>query len=273
MPVRAPASPSGSGSMNALYSQKNAAQSRARSVTTLRIGPPTTACPRWCAERAAFAHSGVTRQWSSMTATNGAAAAKIPAARSSGTVCCSSNVSSFTEGQPSARRRLVSSSVEGMPGLPMLHGTRGVRVVYNTVGTAESLEVAVRIGGPRSTVVMSGVDTPARFEWSPHYFKEINLVGSNAFGVEEWNGKRQHASRRKKNMLLHPSLPLCESGAPHRQMRDKMKSAASGQRQRAALVPEKIKAILRLRPYRKGQNGISSSMTSRMEPPPPAIAG
>ena len=42
-------------------------------------------------------------------------------------------------------------------------------------------------------MVLSGVDTPARFEWSPHYFKEINLVGSNAFGVEEWNGKRQHA--------------------------------------------------------------------------------
>ena len=82
---------------------------------------------------------------------------------------------------------------EGAPGLPMLYGTRGVRVVYNTVGTAESLEVSVRIAGPRSTVVLSGVDTPARFEWSPHYFKEINLVGSNAFGVEEWNGARKHA--------------------------------------------------------------------------------
>ncbi|MGH7786533.1 MAG: zinc-dependent alcohol dehydrogenase [Candidatus Binatia bacterium] len=82
---------------------------------------------------------------------------------------------------------------EGAPGLPMLHGARGVRVIYNTVGTAESIEVAVRIAGPRSTVVLSGVDTPARFEWSPHYFKEVNLVGSNAFGVEEWNGVRQHA--------------------------------------------------------------------------------
>jgi threonine dehydrogenase-like Zn-dependent dehydrogenase len=87
------------------------------------------------------------------------------------------------------------SPIEGVGGLPMLHGLRGrgVRVVYNTVGTAESLEVSVRIASPRSTVVISGVDTPARFEWSPHYFKEINLVGSNAFGVEEWNGKRQHA--------------------------------------------------------------------------------
>jgi len=82
---------------------------------------------------------------------------------------------------------------EGAPGIPMLHGTRGVRVIYNTVGTAESLEVSVRLAGPRSAVVLSGVDTPARFEWSPHYFKEVNLVGSNAFGVEEWNGVRKHA--------------------------------------------------------------------------------
>ena len=36
--------------MNALYSQKNAAQSRARSVTTFRIGLPTTAWPCSCAE-------------------------------------------------------------------------------------------------------------------------------------------------------------------------------------------------------------------------------
>jgi threonine dehydrogenase-like Zn-dependent dehydrogenase len=89
--------------------------------------------------------------------------------------------------------REVLAPVEGAPGLPMLYGGRGIRLIYNTVGTAESLEVSIRLAGPRSTVVLSGVDTPARFEWSPHYFKEVNLVGSNAFGVEEWGGKRQHA--------------------------------------------------------------------------------
>jgi len=98
--------------------------------------------------------------------------------------------------------------VEGVDGLPMLHGTRGVRVVYNTVGTPESLEVSVRIAGPRSTVVLSGVDTPGRFEWSPHYFKEINLVGSNAFGVEEWNGKRQHAMRHYFDLIRERQIDV-----------------------------------------------------------------
>lgn len=85
--------------------------------------------------------------------------------------------------------------VEGIPALPMLFGSGGVRVIYDTVGSAESLGVGVRIGGPRSTIVMSGVSTPARYEWSPQYFKEISIVGSNAFGVEEFEGKRQHAMR------------------------------------------------------------------------------
>ncbi len=97
--------------------------------------------------------------------------------------------------------REVLPPVEGIPALPMLYGSRGVRVLYNTVGTAESIEVAVRIAGPRSTVVLSGVDTPARFEWSPHYFKEINLVGSNAFGFEEFEGRTQHAIRHYFDLI------------------------------------------------------------------------
>src|SRR6185295_2131993 len=55
--------------------------------------------------------------------------------------------------------REILPPIEGTDGLPMLHGARGVRVVYNTVGTPESFAVAIRIAGPRSTVVISGVDT------------------------------------------------------------------------------------------------------------------
>jgi threonine dehydrogenase-like Zn-dependent dehydrogenase len=104
--------------------------------------------------------------------------------------------------------REILPPIEGTGGLPMLHGTRGVRVVYNTVGTAESISVSIRIAGPRSTVVLSGVDTPARFEWSPHYFKEINLVGSNAFGVEEWRGRRQHAMRHYFDLIREKEIDV-----------------------------------------------------------------
>ena len=76
-------------------------------------------------------------------------------------------------------------------GLPMLTG--GVDVVYDTVAKAETLEVGVRITRPRGTIVVTGVEVPKRFEWTPLYFKEISLVGSNAFGFETMDGRRRHA--------------------------------------------------------------------------------
>ena len=76
-------------------------------------------------------------------------------------------------------------------GLPMLNG--GVDAVYDTVGAPETVEVAVRITRSRGTVSVSGVEAPRRFEWTPLYWKELRIVGSNAFGIEEWEGRRQHA--------------------------------------------------------------------------------
>lgn len=76
-------------------------------------------------------------------------------------------------------------------GQPMLNG--GVDVVYDTVASAESLEVGVRVTRTRGAVVATGVEIPKKFEWTPLYFKELHLVGSNAFGVEEVGGRRQHA--------------------------------------------------------------------------------
>ena len=41
--------------------------------------------------------------------------------------------------------------------------------------------------------MVTGVEMPRRFEWTPLYFKEIAVIGSNAFGVEEFEGRRRHS--------------------------------------------------------------------------------
>lgn len=82
--------------------------------------------------------------------------------------------------------------VLGTAGLPMCH-PGGIDVVYDTVGKPETLEVGVRLLRARGTLVKSGFHAPGRWEWSPLYFKELNWVGSNAFGIETVEGKRQHA--------------------------------------------------------------------------------
>jgi threonine dehydrogenase-like Zn-dependent dehydrogenase len=76
-------------------------------------------------------------------------------------------------------------------GLPMLMG--GVDVVYDTVTSPGTLEVDVRVTRSRGKIVALGVEPPKRFEWTPLYFKELALIGSNAFAVEEFEGRRQHA--------------------------------------------------------------------------------
>jgi threonine dehydrogenase-like Zn-dependent dehydrogenase len=81
--------------------------------------------------------------------------------------------------------------VEPWRGLPMLNG--GADVVYDTVSSGETFEVDVRIARSRGRIVAIGVEPPRRFEWTPLYFKEIAVIGSNGFGIEELDGRRQHA--------------------------------------------------------------------------------
>ena len=81
--------------------------------------------------------------------------------------------------------------VGGSLGLPMCH-PGGIDVVYDTVGKPETAEVGVRVLRARGTLVKAGFHASGRWEWSPLYFKEISWVGSNAFGMEEVEGRRAH---------------------------------------------------------------------------------
>jgi threonine dehydrogenase-like Zn-dependent dehydrogenase len=88
-------------------------------------------------------------------------------------------------------RETSAEEVQPWRGLPVLNG--GVDVVYDTVGKPDTLEVGLRVTKSRGKISVTGVEAPRRFEWTPLYFKEIAVIGSNAFGVEELAGRRQHA--------------------------------------------------------------------------------
>jgi len=87
-------------------------------------------------------------------------------------------------------------------GLPMLSG--GVDAVYDSICSPQTIEIGVRIAKPRGILSIIGVEAPKRFEWTPIYFKELRLVGSNAFGVEEFRGVRKHA--------MEHYVDLCAAG-------------------------------------------------------------
>jgi len=69
----------------------------------------------------------------------------------------------------------------------------GPAVVYDTIGSVETVETSLRLLTTGGTLVVSGVEPPRRFEWTPLYFKELRVIGSNGFGVEEVGGVAKHA--------------------------------------------------------------------------------
>jgi len=84
---------------------------------------------------------------------------------------------------------LVGARTHTVPmALPWVTG--GVDRVYDTVGVAETLETAVRLVKPLGTVLLVGVGTPRRYEWTPIFFREVTVIGSNAYGVERFDGDR-----------------------------------------------------------------------------------
>ena len=95
----------------------------------------------------------------------------------------------------------------GSEGLPMAY-PGGIDVVYDTVGRPETFEVGVRLLKARGTLVKAGVHGPARWEWTPLYFKEITWVGSNAFGFEEVDGVRQHGIQHYLDLVQDGRVDL-----------------------------------------------------------------
>jgi threonine dehydrogenase-like Zn-dependent dehydrogenase len=98
-------------------------------------------------------------------------------------------------------------TMEGLDAVPMCH-PGGIDVAYDTIAKPETFEVEVRVLAARGTLVKSGVHPPARWEWSPLYFKEISLVGSNAFGVEEVDGVRRHGIEHYLDLATQGRIDL-----------------------------------------------------------------
>jgi len=83
--------------------------------------------------------------------------------------------------------------------LPWLQ--RGVDRIYDTVGSARTLECGLRLVKPRGSIVLVGVATPARFEWTPLYYKEVTVTGSSGYGIEQLGGRRAHAFEHYLGLL------------------------------------------------------------------------
>ena len=69
----------------------------------------------------------------------------------------------------------------------------GFDITYDCVGSAKTIQKSTYCANQRGRVVLLGASPPERFEWSLLFWKEIDLVGSLSYGMEEVRGKRRHA--------------------------------------------------------------------------------
>src|ERR1700732_1040237 len=122
--------------------------------------------------------------------------------------------------------RTETSLLRPLGGLPWLHG--GVDRVYDTVATAGTLEMVFRVWRPRGTRVMVGVATPARFEWTPIYFKELAILGASGYGIETVDGARDPAFRLYLDLAARRRVepgPLVTHTMPMQDFRQGFRSA------------------------------------------------
>ena len=73
-------------------------------------------------------------------------------------------------------------------GKPVVIG--GFPYVFECVGTSSALDDATRWASENGTVVMQGMPSDARADLIPVWYKQLRLVGSYAYGVEEHQGRR-----------------------------------------------------------------------------------
>jgi L-iditol 2-dehydrogenase len=59
----------------------------------------------------------------------------------------------------------------------------GAVAIVDAIGSADTVETALRAAAPRARVVTVGVHRPARTETTLAYVKELTLVGSNGYGL------------------------------------------------------------------------------------------
>lgn len=69
----------------------------------------------------------------------------------------------------------------------------GYEVVYDCVGTQQTITDALRWTRAAGTVVLVGISLRAmNVDLTPTWYQEVSLIGSHTFGVETWRGEKVH---------------------------------------------------------------------------------
>ena len=143
---------------------------------------------------------------------------------------------------PEARQALVERGAMAYQPLagPEVYSGGGFPVIYDCVGSRESLDQALRFAKPRGRIVVLGCSAQIRkldltFLWS----RELEIRGFLGYGIEAWDGRDIHTFEITRELLLRKPLPLDRMVThvfPLEQYREALKAASNRRRSGAMKV-------------------------------------
>lgn len=143
---------------------------------------------------------------------------------------------------PEARQVLVDTGAMAYQPLagPEVYSGGGFPVIYDCVGSRESLDQAIRFATPRGRVVVLGCSAQIRkldltFLWS----RELEIRGFLGYGTEAWDGRELHTFEITRELLLRKPLPIDRMVThifPLEQYREALKVASNRRRSGAMKV-------------------------------------
>ena len=141
-----------------------------------------------------------------------------------------------------ARQALVDTGAMAYQPLagPEVYSGGGFPLIYDCVGSRESLDQAIRFATPRGRIVVLGCSAQIRrldltFLWS----RELEIRGFLGYGREEWDGRELHTFEITRELLLRKPLPIDQLVThvfPLEQYREALRAASNRRRSGAMKV-------------------------------------
>jgi threonine dehydrogenase-like Zn-dependent dehydrogenase len=87
----------------------------------------------------------------------------------------------------------------------------GFDVIYDCIGTAQSLEVSLRCARAKGTVILVGISLSSlKLDLTPVWFQEVDLIGVCGHGREALKGESRHTYTRVIDLLKQHKLTIDE---------------------------------------------------------------
>jgi threonine dehydrogenase-like Zn-dependent dehydrogenase len=86
--------------------------------------------------------------------------------------------------------------------------TGGVDVVFDCVGSGESLAQALRVVGPGGSVILVGMAGPTNLDLTPLWHREVALRGSYAYTPADFAAALDLVARHRLGRLVTRLYPL-----------------------------------------------------------------